>query len=106
MDDTQNIKAGGQWYGFAAKYKSVHVGKPRKRHLWERTFFVIFASDDEHAELVAEKVAKEKEDEYLNMHNETVHWTLMEIEEVKPLFDESISNGTEVYWEFFERFDR
>lgn len=101
-----NPETDKQKYGVAARYKAVHVGSQRRRHLWEQIIFVIYARDEDDAKVVAEMVAREKEHEYLNEAGEIVHWVLMEIEQVKKISDDMSQNGAEVYCDFFEKVDK
>ena len=95
-----------RWYWVSATYKAVHGGVSRRRHLWERTVFLIRAADDTEAATTAENVARQKEHEYEAAGGDTVRWTFQEIEAIQPLFDERVGEGTEVYWELFERVDK
>jgi hypothetical protein len=100
------------WYFVRATYKAVHLGRVRRRHLWERTVFLIRALGNdglvphEMAVLRANEVAREKEHEYEVEGGDTVRWVFQQIEDIQPLVDEPFGDGTEVYWEFFERVDR
>lgn len=95
-----------EWYWVSATYKAVHAGVARRRHLWERTVFLVRAGDDAQAKVAAAEVARGKEHEYIAAGGDTVRWVLQEVEDVQPLFDADIGPGTEVYWTFFERVDR
>jgi hypothetical protein len=85
--------------------KSIHAGLPRRRHLWERNVFLIQAPDQETACLKADQFARDKQISYLNDRGETVSWVFQEIEEIKLLDDETLTDGSEVDWHFFERVD-
>ena len=93
------------WFYVAADYKAVHVGTKRKRHLWERRVFVFRTTADK-AESKALEIAKENEHEYISATGDLVRWTFMGIESTSELFDKGITNGTEVYWDWFVRVDR
>src|SRR5437870_2824802 len=95
--DDQHLR----WYWVAATYKSIDVGVQRKRHLWERTVFLVRAVSDAEAACAAERVARSKELEYVAAAGNRVRWTLQEVERVQELFDRCPEEGTEVYWEFF-----
>src|SRR5262249_50803022 len=92
-----------EWYWVAALYKAVHVGVPRKRHLWERTVFLVQATSDAEAAQTAERVAREKEHEYVAAAGDLIRWTFQYIEDIQSLLDEAFEEGTEVYWTCFER---
>lgn len=96
------------WFWVCALYKSERAGKKgaqRKRHLWERRVFLIRAVRGEERR-VAREMARAREHKYKNALGETVYWRLKSIESYAELFDKRVSNGTEVFWEFFERVDR
>lgn len=96
------------WFWARALYKAEHGGKAgrnRKRHLWERCVFLFRAARGSER-LVARRVAKSKETRYKNHLGETISWRLKEIEAFSEVMDARIVNGTEVYWEFFQKDDR
>jgi len=93
------------WFYVAADYKSVHLGKSRKRHLWERRVFVFRARPEEAADRAA-GIAKQNEHEYVSATGDHVRWELQEIESLAELFDDEITEGTEVYWDYFVRVDK
>jgi hypothetical protein len=95
-----------EWYWVAATYKAVHLGRVRRRHLWERTVFLIRAASAEEATVIAQRVACDKEHEYLAVKGDTVRWVLQEVEDIQPLHDQVFEDGTEVFWQFFDRIDR
>ncbi len=37
---------GYSWYCFTATYKCVAIGRPRKRHLWQRMFILLRAPEN------------------------------------------------------------
>jgi hypothetical protein len=94
-----------RWYSVTATYKAVHLGVTRKRHLWERTVFLVSASGDAEALKIGNKLALESEVEYQAARGDTVRWVFQEIEDVKEIPDTTLREGTQVYWQFFERVD-
>lgn len=100
------------WYWVKAAYKGVHVGAVRRRHLWETTVFLIRGprnSEVTPPDLVkgkAERVAKQKEHEYEAVGGHVVRWVFQQVDAIAPLVDDEIGDGTEVYWEYFERVDK
>jgi hypothetical protein len=94
-----------RWFYVAADYKSVHIGKSRKRHLWERRVFVFRARPEEAADRAA-RIAKQNEHEYISATGDRVRWELQAIESSAELFDDEITDGTEVYWDWFVRVDK
>lgn len=93
------------WFYVAADYKAVHVGTNRKRHLWARRVFV-FRTTTDRAESKALEIAKENEHEYISATGDLVRWTFMGIESTSELLDKGITDGTEVYWDWFVHVDR
>jgi len=95
-----------KWFWVSVLFKAEHLSKPRKRHLWERTVFLVRASNKESAECHAQQLAKDKEVEYEAANGDLVRWTYQNVECLNELHNDEITDGTEVYWEFFERVDR
>lgn len=94
------------WFWAAALFKAVYPERPRKRHLWERTVFLVRAVHETAARERAREVALGKELEYVTATGEHLRWTFQELESVQSRHDDELGEGTEVYWEFFERVDR
>jgi hypothetical protein len=67
--------------------------------------FFARATNDNHARALANEVAREKEIE-CDTATHRVRWVFQQIEDVQCLHDSEFENGTEVYWEFFERVDK
>jgi uncharacterized protein DUF4288 len=113
-DSTEAANGGGagaqpDWYCVRAIYRSVRVGQPRRRHLYERTFFIFRAAsgaDSAGLEERARTIALGKEQEYVAVGGHTVRWVLDSIEDVIQLIQFDPEEGGEVYWEFFERVDK
>jgi hypothetical protein len=93
------------WYSVTANYKAVHLGKRRRRHLWEQTIFLIAATSDDEAQQLGFDIAKAKECQYL-AKGEQVRWQLIEIVDVKEFIDQALKQGMEVGWRFFEKVDK
>jgi hypothetical protein len=106
LAQTVNPNTEEEWFWVAALFKSVHPERPRKRHLWERTVFLVRAPDEAAAQVRAREVALGKEHEYVTAAGERLRWTFQEVEAVQSLHDAELGEGTEVYWQFFERVDR
>lgn len=90
------------WYCVPATYKSIVKGRPRRRHLWQRMYLLFQAPCNRRPQSLTQKataVAQSKEHD---------NWVLQEVEvdEMRELFDNEMKEGTEVYWDFFERVDR
>ena len=91
------------WYWACATFKAIdREGDRKKKHLWERTVFLLRSETPETARIKAHKLAKDKEHGYRSATNHDVYWELQEVERVEPLFDAEIADGTEVYWKLFE----
>lgn len=93
------------WYSITANYKAVHIGKLRRRHLWEQTIFLIAATSDDEAQQLGFEVAKAKECQY-SAKGKPIRWQLIEIVNIKELIDQELKQGMEVGWRFFERVDK
>ena len=50
--------------------------------------------------------AEQKQHSYVSATGSSVRWVFQEIEELQPLHSEEFTDGTEVYWKFFERVDK
>jgi hypothetical protein len=97
------------WYCIRATYKSIAPGIPRKRHLWQRIFFLMRAPENRNPNSLrkqAEELAREKEHEYQTFQNTMVRWVFVEVEDIEELSDPELKAGSEVYWEFYERVDK
>ena len=101
MDDVSKT-----WWSATATFKATHPQKPRRKHLWERTTFLVSAAGHEEAEAAALSLARGKEHEYQGATGELVRWVLGELEQVKELADQELKPGAEVYWEFFQKVDK
>lgn len=94
-----------RWFSVTAEYKAIHLGKARKRHLWERRVFIFHAAP-QNADKIAAQVAKGQEHQYESATGDTIKWTMQNIVSVLELFDASPKHGTEVDWGYFERVDK
>ncbi|MDO7849863.1 DUF4288 domain-containing protein [Hymenobacter sp. M29] len=92
-------------YSVTANYKAVHLGKVRRRHLWEQTIFLIAATNDNEAQQLGFDIAKAKECQY-SAKGKQLSWQLIEVVDVKELIDQELKQGMEVGWRFFERVDK
>jgi hypothetical protein len=95
-----------QWFWVAATFKAVHESQPRRRHLWEKTVFLIQASDEHECRAKAIAHAEQKQHSYFTASGSLLSWVFQEIEEVQALLSGEVTDGTEVYWQFFERVDK
>jgi hypothetical protein len=54
----------------------------------------------------AERIARSKESDYLSATGDPIRWTFERVEDIQCLIDTAFEDGTEVYWEFFEKVDK
>ena len=64
---------------------------------WEERIILIKASSMEEADLKCEKIAKEYESEYINVHNQIVKVRLYTIVDIFATFDTNARTNIEVY---------
>lgn len=95
-----------KWWAATADFKAVHIGKVRRRHLWEQTTFLLKASSEEEARNGAIAIAKSKEHIYTAVGGDQIHWQFTGLTDLKELLDSQVSPGMEVSWKFFERIDK
>ena len=108
MNNEQNSKTKDpemQWYWVSATYKSVIVGKLRRRNLWQDLVFLFQAVPDSNLALIAANIARRKQHTYLNKSGLAVEWVFQRINKVESLFDQEPKEGTEVFWRFYEKVD-
>ena len=76
--------------------------------LYEDRLIVLRANDEQEAKSKGEEIGKASKHEYKNQYGETVLWEFREVLEVLQLFDDSIKDGTEVFWDLIggEEFKR
>jgi hypothetical protein len=92
------------WYTAECVFRSVHHGGSAKgRQLLERRYFLLKADDDESANKKARKLAKNKQHSYSNPDGIRVKWVLERVVDVKQILAKKLSEGTEVYYEYFHR---
>jgi hypothetical protein len=100
------------WYWVKAMYKGVRLAAVRRKHVWQTIVFLIRGplnyevSAPAAVKSKAEEMAREKEHEYEATGGHTVRWVFQHINAVAPLVDDEIGEGTEVYWEFYEKVDK
>ena len=69
---------------------------------WEERIILIKASSMEEADLKCEKIAKEYESEYTNVHNQIVKVRLYSIVDIFATFDTNARTNIEVYSKMFD----
>lgn len=95
-----------KWWAATATFKAVHVGKKRRRHLWEKTTFLVRAATEDDARAKSLVIAKSKEYTYEAVVGDAIAWQFDEVVGLQELFDQELREGTEVAWSFYKRMDR
>lgn len=103
--DGAKVDGSQQWYWVRALYKALLPERPRRKHLWESTVFLVRGSSESEASRKAAALARSKEQEYIGGCGDRVQWVLVGIEEMQPIMDDELKDGTEVYWRHFHKFD-
>lgn len=110
MKTTNSEELDVQWYGIKVLYKYLIVGKPNiekidenyeEHQIFEESILLIKAQSFAQAYKIAEKKAKECEDSYTNVYDQTVNFQLIESLDAFLLCEEDeFPSGTEVYSRF------
>ena len=110
MKTTNSEELDVQWYGVKVLYKYLIVGKPNiekidqnyeEHQIFEESILLIKAQSFDQAYEIAEKKAKECEDSYTNVYDQTVKFQFIESLDAFLLCEEEeLPNGTEVYSRF------
>ncbi|MFB2346678.1 DUF4288 domain-containing protein [Priestia megaterium] len=110
MKTTNSEELDAQWYGVKVLYKHLIVGKPNpekidenyeEHQIFEESILLIKAQSFDQAYEIAEKKAKECEDSYTNVYDQTVKFQFIESLDAFLLFEEDeFPSGTEVYSRF------
>ena len=92
------------WYPAECVFRSVHHdGSAKGKQLLERHYFLLKADDDESANKKARELAKNKQHSYSNPDGIRVKWVLERVVDVKQILANKLSEGTEVYYQYFHR---
>ena len=108
LTDEENIVAEAavqSWYWASAKYKAITGDSSKRKHLWQDIVFLFRASSSDDAQGVALSIAKGKEHTYKNHKQDNVQWMFQQVNQIEELFDQSLQDGAEVYWKFYEKVD-
>ena len=107
MEDLVSTEPGQstRWFWASILLKCIPKGRRRRRHLWQQIVFVVNAADEAEAQTKIRAIAENKQHAYTSASGQALTWELQQVEEVQSLIDSEISDGTEVYWRFFERID-
>ncbi|MQR85523.1 DUF4288 domain-containing protein [Bacillus megaterium] len=110
MKTTNSEELDFQWYGVKVLYKYLIVDKPNiekidenyeEHQIFEESILLIKAPSFDQAYEIAEKKAKEYEDSYINVYDQTVNFQLIESLDAFLLCEEDeLPSGTEVYSRF------
>ncbi|MGF9889634.1 DUF4288 domain-containing protein [Priestia megaterium] len=110
MKTTNSEESDVQWYGVKVLYKHLIVGKPNTEkidenyedhQIFEESILLIKAQSFDQAYEIAEKEAKECEDSYTNVYDQTVKFQFIESLDAFLLYEEDeLPSGTEVYSRF------
>jgi len=93
---------GRSWFAAKLCFRSSIVGRTSKRRLWEETIVLVRAADEKEARKRSTALAKSKEHSYKNKYGEVVSWHFEGVKEVVPLIVDRITDGSEVYYRFFQ----
>jgi hypothetical protein len=88
------------WHWASLFFQSVHNDHPTASDYWEQQVIILQADSDEDAKVIAERIGKEKEHEYISMTGDRVKWVFRHVESISELFDQSLKPGSEVYSRF------
>ncbi|HEY8695855.1 MAG TPA: DUF4288 domain-containing protein [Chloroflexota bacterium] len=87
------------WFAAKVIFESIHQDA-RDDQLFEEKIVVLKAASEAEAESRAAAVTTADAQSYVNACGEQVEWRFKEVIDIKPLFDEDITDGTEVYYSF------
>ncbi len=69
--------------------------------LYEESFVLLKAADEEEAREKARSFGKELETSYEDEHHQPITWKLKDVVDVRPVEDATFDDGTELYSRFF-----
>jgi hypothetical protein len=91
-------ETGVVWFAARLLLESVHPEEPDVEKVFEDRIIVLRARSEDEALEKARKFGKASRQEYKNEYGKTVIWELREILDVVELFDETLEDGSEVYY--------
>lgn len=101
MNNVTNEAAAKRWYWASAVFVAVDNAEPPSDDvLCERIVFLLQASSDAEAQALSRTLAASKEHGYKSAVGSDVAWKLKCVERVEELFDDVLTNGTEVFWQY------
>lgn len=93
------------WYSARILMEAVHPDEPPGSALFEDKVILVKAGSERQVKAKAGKLGKKDEHEYLNVEGNRVSWVFREVLDVVALFDEALTEGTEVYYKFLSEED-
>lgn len=93
------------WFGARILLAAEHPDEAAADTLFEERIVLIRAATDEAAREKAVRLGKAAEEAYENPDGKTVKWGFREVLDVKPLFDDVIGDGSEVYYSLLAEHD-
>lgn len=91
---------GETWFAANIILESSHPEERQYRKLYEQRIILVRATTIEEAWQKATVYGEAAREEYRNPNDKTVIWAMREILDVKELFEDSIGDGSEVYYSF------
>jgi hypothetical protein len=95
------VREVGTWYAVRALYRADHgtKGANSVRTLLEESV-LLFKSTPSSVAAKGHEVAKQHQHAYRNVYGELVRWKLHQVLEIVDVFDQRITEGSEVYHRF------
>ncbi len=87
-----------KWFAARMILEAVHPEEPPGDRLYEDRVILVKADDEHQARLRAGRLGEASRQHYKNEYGGTVVWQFKELLDVVELFDETIADGTEVYY--------
>lgn len=91
------------WYAAECLYYADTSPKASEQ-LGEYRYFLLEAPDDEAAKMKAWQLARTREHSYTGADGTQVMWLLESVTDVKEILDDKLSEGTELYHKYFDRY--
>src|SRR6266567_3790977 len=88
------------WYGASLLYQCSVRSDVLESPIYEERIIVVNAADDSVVRTAAELAGKAGTLGYDNADGDRVDWLFVEVVDVKELFDEHVSDGTEVFYRY------
>lgn len=88
------------WFGVLTVMEAAHPEEEVEEKLFEVRIIVVRAGTEDEAREKAERFGVSSKLEYENPFGKKVIWTFREVLDIVQVFDETIDDGTEVYYSF------